>query len=92
MIVFWVLCFFLFMYIVRTLKGPTVWDRLLGLNLIASKVIVIIIVVSSMYDLPYMLDFAIIYTLSGFVGVIFLALFFSKSRLERRRKRRGKKS
>jgi len=91
-IVFWILCFFLFMYIVRTLKGPTIWDRLLGLNLIASKVIVIIIVVSSMYELPFLLDFAIIYTLSGFVGVIFLALFFSKSRLERRRKRRGKKS
>ena len=79
------------MYIVRTLKGPTIWDRLLGLNLIASKVIVIIIVVSSMYELPFLLDFAIIYTLSGFVGIIFLALFFSKSRLERRRGRRRKK-
>jgi len=79
------------MYIVRTLKGPTVWDRLLGLNLIASKVIVIIIVVSSMYELPFLLDFAIIYTLSGFVGIIFLALFFSKSRLGRR-ERRSKKS
>jgi multicomponent Na+:H+ antiporter subunit F len=91
MLVFWILMGLLALYILRTFMGPTIWDRLLGLNLIASKVIVIIIVLASVYDMSYLLDFAIIYTLSGFIGIIFLALFFSKSRLGRRRSGGGKK-
>ena len=89
MILFWVLVALLTLYILRTLIGPTIWDRLLGLNLIASKVIVLIIVVASIFDMAYLLDFAIIYALSGFIGIIFLALFLSKSRLGRRRKKDG---
>ncbi|MCL2187888.1 MAG: monovalent cation/H+ antiporter complex subunit F [Defluviitaleaceae bacterium] len=88
MILFWILVGLLTLYIIRAVIGPTIWDRLLGLNLIASKVIILIIVVSSIYDMAYLLDFAIIYALSGFIGIIFLALFLSKSRLGRRR---GKK-
>jgi multicomponent Na+:H+ antiporter subunit F len=73
---------------VRAVKGPTVWDRLLGLNLISTKIIVIIIVMASIYEKTFLLDFAIIYALSGFISTIFLALFLSERRLG---KRRGKK-
>ncbi|MCL2203315.1 MAG: monovalent cation/H+ antiporter complex subunit F [Defluviitaleaceae bacterium] len=88
MIVFWILAVLLSAYITRAFMGPTIWDRLLGLNLIASKVIVLIIVVASIYDMSFLLDFAIIYALSGFIGIIFLALFFSKSRLDKKREKK----
>ena len=56
--------------------GPSIWDRLLGMNLISTKIIMIIIVFASINNTAYLLDFAIIYTLFGFIGVIFTALFF----------------
>ena len=76
-------------YIVRVIRGPSVWDRLLGMNLILSKTIIIIILFAAIYDTTFLLDFAIIYALSGFIGTIFLALFLSQRNLQKDRK--GKK-
>ena len=83
---FWVLIFYLLLAFVRVIKGPTIWDRLLGMNVIATKIIVIIIIYAAIYDTSFLLDFAIIYTLSGFIGTIYIALFFAD------RKERGKKN
>ena len=83
---FWVLILYLFLAFIRVIKGPTIWDRLLGMNVIATKIIVIIIIYAAIYDTSFLLDFAIIYTLSGFIGTIYIALFFAD------RKERGKKS
>ncbi|MCL2605137.1 MAG: monovalent cation/H+ antiporter complex subunit F [Defluviitaleaceae bacterium] len=85
MIVFWVVLIMLALYILRAIMGPTIWDRLLDLNLIATKVVILIIVVASVYEIPYLLDFAIIYALTGFIGIIFLAQFISRSKLGKRR-------
>ena len=65
-------------YAIRVAVGPSVWDRLLGMNLIASKIIVIIMIYSSISEMTFLLDFAIIYALSGFIGTIFIALFLSE--------------
>ena len=65
-------------YGIRVAIGPSVWDRLLGMNLIASKIIIIIIFFSAITGMTFLLDFAIIYALSGFIGTIFIALFFSE--------------
>ena len=75
MYILWVLLIYLFSYLVRVIMGPSIWDRLLGMNLISTKIIMIIIVFASVYNTAYLLDFAIIYTLFGFIGVIFTALF-----------------
>ena len=82
---FWVLIVYLLLAFVRVIKGPTIWDRLLGMNVIATKIIIIIIIYAAMTDTSFLLDFAIIYTLSGFIGTIYIALFFAD------RKERGKK-
>jgi len=75
----------IFPYLLRVIFGPSVWDRLLAMNLITAKVIMIIISFASIYDMSFMLDFAIIYALSGFIGAIFLALFLSQRDLKKRR-------
>ncbi|MCL1862991.1 MAG: monovalent cation/H+ antiporter complex subunit F [Defluviitaleaceae bacterium] len=87
-IVFWAMLGLLAIYLVRVVIGPSVWDRLLGLSLISTKIIVIIVVVASIYEKSFLLDFAIIYALSGFIGTIFIALFLSKQRLGRKRGKR----
>ena len=73
-------------YLIRVIIGPSVWDRLLGMNLILSKTIVIIILFATIFETTYLLDFAIIYALSGFIGTIFLALFLSARGLQKGRK------
>jgi len=66
---------FVLLCIIRAVKGPSIWDRLLGLNLVTTKVLVIIVLFSYLNDLPYLVDLAIIYALVGFIGTIFTALF-----------------
>ena len=74
-IVLWILVVFLFMYLLCVIRGPSVWDRLLGMNLLSIKIVMIIAVFASLNNTAYILDFAIIYALFGFIGVIFVALF-----------------
>jgi len=72
-----VLVVYLCIYIIRIIEGPSIWNRLLGMNLITTKIILMIIVFASMQSTEYFLDFAIIYAVCGFIGTIFLANFMS---------------
>ena len=85
-VIFWVLIGFLFLCFIRLLKGPSIWDRLLGMNIVATKIVVIIIVYASINETAFLLDFAIIYALSGFIGTIYIALFFADRRRRRKQK------
>jgi len=63
------------LYIARIARGPSIWDRLLGLSLISTKVILIIVVIASIRETTYLLDVAIVYALLGFISIIFTAQF-----------------
>lgn len=56
------------------IKGPTVWDRLVALNLVTSKTIVIILLLASIRKESFLLDVALMYALLSFIGVIFMAI------------------
>ena len=88
MIILWTMFALMALYLIRVLKGPTIWDRLLGMNLISTKIIVVIIVFASLSGTTFLLDFAIVYALMGFISTIFIALFLSEKKLGRKR---GKK-
>ena len=72
-----ILVVYLCMYVVKIIEGPSIWNRLLGMNLITTKIILMIVVFASMHNTAYFLDFAIIYAICGFIGTIFLANFMS---------------
>jgi multicomponent Na+:H+ antiporter subunit F len=72
-----ILLVYLCIYIARLIEGPSIWNRLLGANLVMTKIILIIITFASTHDTGYFLDFAIIYAICGFIGTIFLANFMS---------------
>jgi len=76
--ILWIMVGFLLFSVIKSIKGPTVWDRMLGMNLISTKVIIIIIVYASSQGIAYLLDFAIIYTLTGFICTIFIASFIAE--------------
>ena len=78
-IAFWITLVYLLFTGVLVVRGPSLWDRLLGLNLITSKLVVLIVFFASMHDLAYLLDLAIIYLLFGFIATIFIALYLRKT-------------
>jgi multisubunit Na+/H+ antiporter MnhF subunit len=64
--------------LVRVLIGPTIWDRLLGVSLISSKVIVLIVLVSVLLDRSFLVDAAIIYSLLGFLSSVLISRFIER--------------
>ncbi len=64
--------------IIRIILGPTVWDRLVGYNLFASKVSMLVVLYALIVQKSYLLDLAITFVLLGFIGVIFIANFVQK--------------
>jgi len=77
-ILLWVVVGITFLYLVLVVRGPSIWDRLLGLNLIAAKSMVIIVIFATINRLSYLLDFALIYALTGFIGTIFVTIFLAE--------------
>lgn len=62
----------------RVLRGPTVWDRMLGSALFSSKVIIIAILIGMIIDRSFAVDVALIYAVFGFLGTIMLARFVER--------------
>ena len=62
----------------RAALGPTVFDRILALNMFGTKTVLLIAVISFLTDRPTFLDLALVYALINFIGVI-AVLRFSRS-------------
>lgn len=62
----------------RVVAGPTIWDRLLGLNVVSSKIVMAVVIVAIMLDLGYLLDVAIIYAMLGYLGGVLTARFIER--------------
>ncbi|MFK8078882.1 MAG: monovalent cation/H+ antiporter complex subunit F [Granulosicoccus sp.] len=60
----------------RTLLGPTLFDRLLAVNSIGTKTVLLIAVYGFMTGRPEFLDIALVYSLINFVGTIAVLKFF----------------
>ena len=54
----------------RAIAGPTVFDRILALNMFGTKTVLLIAVVSFLIGRPSFIDLALVYALMNFVGVI----------------------
>ncbi len=63
--------------LVRAGKGPTVFDRILALNMFGTKTVLLIAVIGFVAGRPDFLDLGLVYALINFIGVI-AVLRFSK--------------
>lgn len=57
------------------LKGESIWERLIGLNLIVIKLVLLITVYAIMIDSSAVLDISITYSIVGFVSLTLLSRF-----------------
>ncbi len=62
--------------IVRALLGPTLYDRILAVNMFGTKTVLIIAVLGFLTGRPDFLDIALVYALINFIGVIAVLKFF----------------
>lgn len=61
----------------RVLRGPTVFDRLVGLGLLGTKTIVLLLLMGALIGrLDAFVDIALSYGLISFVGTLALAKYF----------------
>lgn len=62
--------------LVRAILGPSVYDRVLAVNMIGTKTVLLLAVVSFLYGRPDFLDLALAYALINFIGVLAVLEFF----------------
>jgi multicomponent Na+:H+ antiporter subunit F len=62
--------------LIRALLGPSVYDRVLAVNMFGTKTALLLAVVAFLYGRPDFLDLALAYALINFVGVLAVLEFF----------------
>ena len=54
----------------RAVAGPTLFDRILAVNVFGTKTVLIIAVMGFLTNRPEFLDIALVYALINFIGVV----------------------
>jgi multicomponent Na+:H+ antiporter subunit F len=73
------LLLFMFMPLYRAIWGPTVIDRILGVNLVGTKTTIMIIIIGTLYQRVEMfVDIALAYALLNFIASLAAARFFQR--------------
>lgn len=62
--------------LVRALKGPTVYDRILAVNIFGTKTVLLLALMAFISGRLDVLDIALAYALMNFIGVIAALRFF----------------
>ena len=60
---------------IRAMAGPTVFDRVLALNMFGTKTVILICVVCFIIKRTDFLDLALLYSLMNFIGMVALLRF-----------------
>ena len=66
----------------RVVKGPTVADRIVAINVLSSKVVAIIVMIALVTKQESYVNVALVYAMIGFLGTIGVAKYLVKGKLE----------
>ncbi|HDG98346.1 MAG TPA: pH regulation protein F [Desulfobacterales bacterium] len=73
------LCFLMLLSLYRGVAGPTVVDRLIGVNAIGSKTVVLLVLIGLLYDrIDMFVDIALAYAMLNFIAVLGVSRYFQK--------------
>ena len=62
--------------LVRALRGPSVYDRVLAVNMFGTKTTLLLSVIAYLFGRPEFLDLALAYALINLVGILAVLEFF----------------
>ncbi len=68
----------------RALIGPTVYDRILAVNMFGTKTALLLSVIAFLYGRPDFLDLALAYALINFIGVLAVLNFVQNYTIKHR--------
>ncbi|MCW3491366.1 cation:proton antiporter [Dethiobacter alkaliphilus] len=71
-----------FLCLYRAVVGPSEADRVVSINIIGTKTVVIISIVAMVFDQEFFLDVAMVYALISFATTIGIAKYMEKGALE----------
>lgn len=69
--------------LVRAVVGPTVYDRILAVNMFGTKTVLLIAVLGFLTGRPDFLDLALVYVLINFIGTIAILKFVHYGDMDR---------
>lgn len=64
------------MAMIRALRGPTVFDRVLAVNMFGTKTVLLICLIGFVVGRPEFMDLAIVYALMNFIGTLTILKYF----------------
>ena len=67
----------------RAVLGPSVYDRVLAVNMFGTKTVLLLAVLAFVYGRPDFLDLALAYALMNFIGVLAVLEFFRRRAVRR---------
>jgi multicomponent Na+:H+ antiporter subunit F len=62
----------------RVVRGPSVFDRIIGINAIGTKTIIIIVLISYVFQRPSFLDIALLYAILNFIGSVVVSVYLER--------------
>jgi multicomponent Na+:H+ antiporter subunit F len=62
----------------RAIKGPSAADRLVAINVIGTKTIILILMISLLFNENYFVDVALVYALFSFVASVVIANYIEE--------------
>jgi len=69
--------------LVRAMLGPTLYDRILAVNMFGTKTVLLIAVMSVVAGRPDFVDIALVYALINFISIIAVLRFFEYREMEK---------
>ena len=68
--------------LIRSIRGPTIYDRILAVNMVSSQTVLMVAVLGFLMGRPHFLDIALVYVLITFIGTLAVLKFFGYGKLE----------
>lgn len=72
------LTFTMLMCLIRAVIGDSVFDRIIAINVIGTKIVVLISFVAYIFEEPYILDISLVYAMVSFLTTVVLTRMFAK--------------
>jgi multicomponent Na+:H+ antiporter subunit F len=73
----------IFFCLYRAVVGPTIPDRIIGINVVGTKVVVMFALIAVIFEEAFFLDLALVYALLLYVTTLAFVRYLSSGRLDR---------
>ncbi|MBN2102154.1 MAG: cation:proton antiporter [Candidatus Aenigmarchaeota archaeon] len=67
--------------LIRLIRGPTAYDRMIAIDAISSLMIILIVLLAFIISDVMLIDIAVLYAILNFIGTLAVSKYFLKERM-----------